>query len=74
MHDLMRLGGIGKNDCKIVDYFEEIDAHVLLFLFLEPSTLSKSKLDIPSTTFTSLSSDPLKLNSFSKLLEIREQS
>jgi len=74
----MRVSGIGKNDCKIDDYLEEINAHVLLFLFffffLEPSTLSKSKLDIPSTTFASLSSDPLKLNSFSKLLEIREQS
>jgi hypothetical protein len=33
MQDLMRLGGIGKKDCKIVDCFEEIDAHVLLFLF-----------------------------------------
>jgi hypothetical protein len=80
MQDLMRVSGIGKNDWKIDDYLEEINAHVLLFLFffffffLEPSTLSKSKLDIPSTTFASLSSDPLKLNSFSKLLEIREQS
>ena len=33
MQDLMRVSGIGKNDCKIDDYFEEIDAHVLLFLF-----------------------------------------
>jgi len=29
----MRVSGIGKNDCKIDDYLEEINAHVLLFLF-----------------------------------------
>jgi hypothetical protein len=33
------------------------------FFFFLTFHLSKSKLDIPSTTFASLSSDPLKLNS-----------
>jgi hypothetical protein len=67
-----------KNACKIVDYryFEEIIAHVLPFLIGKLPYCRSQKVDIPGTTFLNvpLSSRTLELTSFSKLLEVREQS